>query len=213
MTLRPAADRTLWIEIDDNGTGFAPQSPAHDGLGLKIMRHRAASFGGRVEHHTSPLGGAQVRCFVPGVVWTGVSEFPSVPASDASRPRRSTGVNRVLLADDHPVFRSGLAALLAQEADLAVCGEVARLDDLAAICARENPHVLVCDLLFAETLALPALSRLHSAQPEMRIVVVSMFPESAYGEPARAAGAVAYVSKQSSPAALLAAVRRAALAL
>lgn len=209
VALHPGAGG-IWCEVDDDGTGFAEGDSAKGGLGLKLMRHRAASFGGRVEFCRSSLGGAQVRCFVPGALWdavvVGAADTPALPTAAAGR-----GVCRVLLADDHPVFRSGLAALLGQEPDLIVCGEVAELAQIGPACQREQPDALVTDLLFGEELALTELAKLHRAQPEVRIVVVSMFPESGYSGQARAAGATTYIGKQAAPADIVAAVRGSAL--
>lgn len=205
-----AAAGGVWLAVEDDGVGFpAPAAPA-SGIGLKLMRHRAASFGGRIEFGRASLGGARVACFLPGVTFAPPAAPAATPAAAPARgpaaPPAADGRWRVVIADDHPVFRSGFAALLAQQPGLAVCAEIARLEDIAPACRRTQADLLVLDLLFGETLALDALGRLRAEFPALRILVVSMFPETAYSEPVRLAGADGFVNKQAAAVAMIRAV-------
>lgn len=207
LAWKPEADG-WWLEIVDNGAGFAANTTeVSDGMGLKIMRHRAASFGGRIEFGAAPSRGARVRCFVPVVA--DVNDPGPSDASPAAERREPCRRNswRIVVADDHPVFRSGLVTMLRQEPDFSVVAEAATPDALESACNRERPDALVTDLLFGNELVFPVLRRIRAGLPDLRIVVISMFPETSYGRPARTAGADVFLNKQEGPEAVRAAVR------
>ena len=72
-------------------------------------------------------------------------EAPPSPAS-VSSSSRSTAKARVLLVDDHPVVRRGLALMIDAEADLAVCGEADDFEHALEAVARLTPEVAVVDI-------------------------------------------------------------------
>lgn len=116
----------------------------------------------------------------------------------------------IILADDHPVVRRGMQALLERERDFSVAGVAA--DGLEAVRLTESlrPDVLVLDLMMPGLSGLEALRILHERSPQTRIVILSMHRSSAFVAQALQNGAVGYVLKESTEEGLVLAVREAA---
>jgi len=57
-------ERTLVLEVDDDGTGFPANGPDSGGIGLRVMRYRASLIGGEFQTDSAPAGGAHVSCRV-----------------------------------------------------------------------------------------------------------------------------------------------------
>ncbi|MDE3089954.1 MAG: response regulator transcription factor [Chloroflexota bacterium] len=113
----------------------------------------------------------------------------------------------IVLADDHPIVRQGLNALLKAETDFQVVGEAGDGLEAVALVERTKPDVLVLDLM------MPMLSGLEVARltrqrcPQTRIVILSMHADEGYVLEALTAGASAYVLKKSATADLVKAIR------
>lgn len=117
-------------------------------------------------------------------------------------------MSRIVVVDDHPVFRKGLVALL-RASDHEVVGEAASgLEALAAV-ADTAPEVVLMDVSMPELGGLEATERLVAASPELKVVVITLFDDEATVRRALEAGASAYVTKQSSPEQILAAIEAA----
>lgn len=113
---------------------------------------------------------------------------------------------RVLLADDHPVVRSGYLRLLDQTGDIHVVAEAG--DGQAAYTAwlAQRPDVLVSDISMPGG-GLDLIRRIVQREPGARVLVFSMHDSPALVHQAVAAGAMGYVTKGSAPEALIDAVR------
>ncbi len=111
---------------------------------------------------------------------------------------------RVLLADDHPVLRGGLRAVIDAQPDLRVVAEVG--DGLAAVTAAPAADVVLLDLNMpgGGTAVIP---RIRAGGPGVRVLVLTMHADPAYRRAAEAAGAAGYLLKTAAVPALLAAVR------
>lgn len=105
---------------------------------------------------------------------------------------------RVLVADDHPVFRDGLRLALASAPSIALVGEVA--DGLAAVeaAAELRPDVVLMDLQMPGIDGVEATRRIRAAQPEVGVVVLTMLEHDESVVAALHAGAGAYLLKESS---------------
>lgn len=121
---------------------------------------------------------------------------------DPAAPRLTVGV-----AEDHPVMREGLAALLAGEGGFTVVGSAASARDTRTLVERTAPQVLVMDLMLAEDDGLALIKDLAALAPALRIVVFSLHPEDIYAERCLRAGAHGYVMKREPVATLFRAVR------
>lgn len=113
----------------------------------------------------------------------------------------------IVLADDHPVVRQGIRALLEREPGLSVAGEAA--DGLQAVdlVERTKPDVLVLDLVMPGLGGLDVAREVVRRSPRTRIVILSMHASKAFVVRAFRSGASAYVLKDSSTAELVRAIR------
>ncbi|NCD21818.1 MAG: response regulator transcription factor [Spartobacteria bacterium] len=114
----------------------------------------------------------------------------------------------VLIVDDHPLLRDGLAKVINQQSDLAVCGEAADARAGLAAVAKLRPDVAIVDLTMDEGNGLDLIKDLHLRQPDLPVLVLSMHHENLYAERAVRAGARGYVMKREPVAAVLAALRK-----
>lgn len=117
---------------------------------------------------------------------------------------------RVILADDHALVRSTLAAWMRGTSDLSVVSEVRVADDAVTECIRLTPDVLVLDIDMPGLSAFDAARTITSRCPGTRIVFLSAFLHDRYIEEALAVGASGYVTKGQPPQAVADAVRTAA---
>jgi DNA-binding NarL/FixJ family response regulator len=121
----------------------------------------------------------------------------------------SPGKAKILLVDDHPLMRRGLAALIESEPDLAVCAEAGTRHAALAAVARRPPDLAIVDLsLEGGEDGLDLVKALKVRSPSIAALVLSMHPEALYGERALRAGARGYIAKQQLGDAVLAAIRR-----
>jgi DNA-binding NarL/FixJ family response regulator len=123
-------------------------------------------------------------------------------------PTRPNGKVRVLLVDDHPVVRQGLARLINDEPDLVVCGEAESAGQALELAERLRPDVAVIDISLGGNDGLELLKDLRNRLPQMTTLVLSMHDESLYAERVLRAGAKGYVTKQEAPEKVMTAIRR-----
>lgn len=117
---------------------------------------------------------------------------------------------RVLLADDHPVVREGLRGMLAGEQGIAVVAEAASGAEAVAMAATHRPDVVLMDLRMPHGDGVEATAAILDAMPGARIVVLTTYETDADIVRAVEAGAVGYLLKDATTAALGNAVRAAA---
>lgn len=113
----------------------------------------------------------------------------------------------IVIADDYPVMREGLARLIGDECDLVVSGSAAGGRELRELVARQPPRVLVMELMLQDGDGLALIKDLVALAPALRIVVFSHQPEEIYAARCVRAGAHGYVMKHASVAALFRAIR------
>ncbi|MCZ7436948.1 response regulator transcription factor [Micromonospora sp. WMMC241] len=118
---------------------------------------------------------------------------------------------RLLLADDHPVVRAGLRAVLETEPGLVVVAEAATAEDAVARAAAGDVDVVLMDLRFGSGMTGVAATAAITARPHApRVLIVTTYDSDADTLPAIEAGATGYLLKDASPDELAAAVRTAA---
>ena len=125
-----------------------------------------------------------------------------------NKPAPNGRKRTVLIVDDHPLLRDGLAKVINQQSDLAVCGEAADARAGLAAVAKLRPDVAIVDLTMDEGNGLDLIKDLHLRQPDLPVLVLSMHHENLYAERAVRAGARGYVMKREPVAAVLAALRK-----
>ncbi|MER5221499.1 response regulator transcription factor [Streptomyces flaveus] len=117
---------------------------------------------------------------------------------------------RVLLADDHPVVRDGLAAVLATQPDLTVVGEAATGAEAVRRTASLAPDVVLMDLQMPDMDGTAATAAIRAAHPQVRVLVLTTYDTDADITAAIDAGAVGYLLKDTGRHELCEAVRTAA---
>jgi DNA-binding NarL/FixJ family response regulator len=125
-----------------------------------------------------------------------------------SKPDIFTRKSRVFLVDDHPLVRDGLATLINQQADLAVCGDAEDAVNALSKIATTRPHLALIDISLKLTSGLELIKDLRIQHPAVAVVVLSMHDEMLYAERALRAGARGYVMKRESTQNVLTAIRR-----
>jgi DNA-binding NarL/FixJ family response regulator len=122
-------------------------------------------------------------------------------------PEAKPAAVRVLIVDDHPVVREGLAMHLAVQPDLEVCGEAEDVPGALALVASTQPNLAIIDILLKDGNGLELIRRIKDRHDAVRILVWSMYPESLYAERALRAGAQGYLNKGQATHHVLEAIR------
>jgi DNA-binding NarL/FixJ family response regulator len=117
---------------------------------------------------------------------------------------------RVLIADDHPLARAGLAQMLGELPDIAVVGAAQDGEQAVALAHETSPHVLLMDLEMPVLDGIGATRQLSAELPGIRIVVLTSFSDQARILDALDAGAVGYLLKDADPDVLARGIRSAA---
>ncbi len=121
---------------------------------------------------------------------------------------RKAGATRILLVDDHPIVREGLAESINREPDLVVCAQADGHSEALQAVERAKPELVVVDLMLKNSSGLELIKDIRARWPKMFILVVSMHDEVLYAERVLRAGAHGYITKQEATRDILLALRR-----
>ena len=116
--------------------------------------------------------------------------------------------SKVLVVDDHPIVRQGLALLINREPDLTVCGEAEDAPTAIQSIPATEPDILVVDISLSGPDGLDLLKDIRTRYPDLPVLILSMHDESIYAERALRAGAQGYIMKQEASEKVLLALRR-----
>lgn len=114
---------------------------------------------------------------------------------------------RVLVADDHPVFRSGLRTMVEEAPDLELVGEARDGQEALDLCRASPPDVVLMDLRMPNTSGVAATAALSEELPSVRVLMLTMLQDDTSLVAALRAGARGYVLKGAAPEEILRAVR------
>jgi DNA-binding NarL/FixJ family response regulator len=123
---------------------------------------------------------------------------------------RSTNLGKktVLVVDDHPLMRQGLALLINQQEDMEVCGEAEEAQAAMQAIARRRPDILILDISLNGPDGLELLKSIRASDPVLPVLILSMHDEAIYAERALRARANGYIMKQEASEKVLVAIRR-----
>ena len=115
---------------------------------------------------------------------------------------------RILIVDDHPMMRQGLAQLIGAEPDLSVCGEAENAGLALAALGALKPDLVLADISLPGKNGLELIKDFQVLQPGLPVLVISMHDESLYAERVLRAGGRGYIMKQEGGKKLMLAVRQ-----
>ena len=114
---------------------------------------------------------------------------------------------RVLIADDHPVFRFGIRALLEATHDMTVVGEATSGNEVIALAGELHPDIILMDVRMPGINGIDATRRILHTRPQVRVLVVTMFEDDSSVFAAMRAGARGYVLKEATNEEIVQAIR------
>lgn len=114
---------------------------------------------------------------------------------------------KILLVDDHPLVREGLANLIHQEPDLEVCGEASSEPQALQLIGRAQPDIAVVDISLENGSGLELIKSIKAMHPVVAMLALSMHDESLYAERALRAGARGYLMKREAAAKVIQGIR------
>src|SRR6516225_6890360 len=124
--------------------------------------------------------------------------------SSTKTPKRA----RVLIVDDHPTVREGLAFKIGRQPDLEVCGEAADVSEALCLLDDTQPDLAVVDISLKTGNGIDLIKRIKDRNDRIRMLVWSMHSESLYAERALRAGALGYINKDQATDKIIEAIRR-----
>jgi len=114
---------------------------------------------------------------------------------------------KILIVDDHAVFREGLVRIINQEKDFEVCAEAENAAEALKQAQSARPEMMIVDISLEGMNGLDLTKNLRTRYPDLRVLVLSMHKESLYAERALRAGANGYMMKRESAKKLIGAIR------
>jgi DNA-binding NarL/FixJ family response regulator len=126
----------------------------------------------------------------------------SIPAVSCAAKRK------VLVVDDHPIVREGMALLINREPDLTVCADAEESNAALEAIESLRPDLAIVDISLPGRDGLELLKMIRAKDPQMPVLILSMHGETTYAERALRAGANGYIMKQEATDKVLVAIRR-----
>lgn len=213
----------IGLVVEDQGVGFDPQELENqrlgDRFGLFSIRERLSFVGGHLELESVPYQGTRITIEVPlppaaqpaiasplpqpTVLPQRPPAAPPRPFQHEPQPHRI----RVLLADDHPILRKGLADLLHENPEIQVVGEAGDGEEAVQLAHQTGPDVVLMDVTMPNVDGVEATRRLTAELPEIRVIGLSMHEKTDMARAMHEAGACLYMNKSTPGEDLIAAIR------
>lgn len=207
--------------VADNGRGINPGTEAGragEHFGLFSIRERVQFFNGQFDVHSGNDCGTRITLAVPLSPTMPISTDLSVAAlppyqvagpATLVHPPAEEDATRILLVDDHVVFRQGLVGLLEAAPDIAIIGEASNGLEAIELANLLLPDVIVMDLSMPKMNGIEATRRITTNHPHIRVIGLSMHDSQQMEQAIRDAGASQYLSKTGPAGELIQAIREA----
>jgi len=192
----------LGIEVRDSGHGFDPDTVFHalsqtSKFGLLNTQERIESLGGQYTIHSKPGQGTRVQITVPFAAEETAPETSVHPRFiiPSVKSEHHEGVIRVLLTDDHSIFREGLRTLLASCSDIQVAGEAENGEEAILLVQSHLPDVVVMDINMPGMNGIEATRLIKEKHPSVYVIGLSMHADQIVKNAFSEAGGDYYVMK------------------
>ncbi|WP_035239415.1 response regulator [Desulfobacter vibrioformis] len=220
IRLKRSGERQLCLCVQDEGKGFdlseiSGFNNMQQGFGLFSIQERIYLIGGEFEIQSKPGHGSRFNIFIPYE-----KEAEPVPADDEPadslnlcvancESKHSKKDIRVLLADDHAIFRKGVFQSLKETAGIKVVGQAHDGLEIVELAKELNPDVILMDINMPCIDGIEATHRIYQSHPDIKILALSMYEKKDYARDMISAGAVDFISKGCSSAEMVAAIKNA----
>lgn len=131
-----------------------------------------------------------------------------VMVSEKPRDKIDGNKAKILIVDDHPLVREGLADLVNKEKDLVVCGQAEDAYQAMEAIRELKPDMAIVDISLKETSGLELIKDIKIQHPGLPVLTLSMHEESVYAERALRAGAKGYIMKREATKKVVTAIRK-----
>ncbi len=128
--------------------------------------------------------------------------------SEQPRDKIDGNKAKILIVDDHPLVREGLADLVNKEKDLVVCGQAEDAYQAMEAIRELKPDMVIVDISLKETSGLELIKDIKIQHPGLPVLTLSMHEESVYAERALRAGAKGYIMKREATKKVVTAIRK-----
>ncbi len=123
------------------------------------------------------------------------------------QPNKTLHLSRILIVDDHPMMREGIATQISHEPGMVVCGEADDVEPALAAAREQSPDLVIVDLSLKSGHGIELVKRLRERNSSTKILVCSMYDDAMYAERSLQAGAMGYVNKRNAGDTLIAAIQ------
>ncbi len=206
------------ITVQDEGVGFDVEQlkPVGDFagcFGLFSIRERLGLIGGHFEIESIPGEGSCFTLTLPYGLRSQKTDraepkpVSTVPEVLAPCSAQQAPAIRLLIADDHSLFRDGLARLVDRETDIVVIGQACDGQEAIELTLQLMPDVILMDINMPGINGIEATRRIHRESPQVRIIGLSMHDNLDHAQAMRTAGAVGYQTKDCAASELVSAIR------
>jgi DNA-binding NarL/FixJ family response regulator len=218
VLLKQGTPDEICISVSDQGAGFdtrelKPEGDPGAGLGLFSIRERIGLIGGCLHIDSAPGKGSRFTLTIPHRTAPAAPRDTvarTIPADlpEAAQTLEFPGaVLRVLIVDDHTLFRDALTRLVNREPDLEVVGQAQNGREAIVLARKLKPDVILMDINMPEVDGIETTRLIHQEATAIRIIGLSMHADQDCARAMRHAGAVDYKNKGCGASELVAAIR------